>query len=502
MHTIKEPNGRFKEEDYRGMKNHIKDLSNSSIAKKEEMRDLKKKKLEEKGFYNDNRKEQRLKLMTKTAIDKFIKKITRADLDNAEGKEDFRVLEELIDHCNNKKLLPCVVFTFSKKKINALAEKLFYYDLTNRHEKSKIKQMITHALSTLKPEDRELEQFNFLTEICMNGYAIHHGDLLPLAKEIVELLFSEGLIKVLFATETFAMGINMPTKTVIFHTIRKVHGSEGSMRFLNSSEYVQMSGRAGRRGLDEKGNVIIIVKDPANLPDSQEMVKMMDYPGESLKSKFRVTYQIILNLYNNKDINVHEMMRQSFLEDPKFKEYVTNIKKTEELKKQFEDLSIYECPFQKLQTRMLMEEYVELGNDLREANAYNFRQIDFRKVQLPKFALLLGHNNETQLCLLLKMEKNNLDRYLQVMVVNRIYTEMEVNKEEREREEAKLGIKRKIVLQYEKVGNLKDLNGAVEGTNNEYFFNAYWVRPNEILEVYSERLKFKSQLDDSKKLYA
>jgi len=79
---------------------------------------------------------------------------------------------------------------------------------------------------------------------------------------------------------------------------------------------------------------------------------------------------------------------------------------------------------------------------------------------------------------------------------------MEVNKEEREREEAKLGIKRKIVLQYEKVGNLKDLNGAVEGTNNEYFFNAYWVRPNEILEVYSERLKFKSQLDDSKKLYS
>lgn len=189
----------------------------------------------------------------------------------------------------------------------------------------------------------------------MNGYAIHHGDLLPLAKEIVELLFSEGLIKVLFATETFAMGINMPTKTVIFHSIKKVEGSEGAMRFLNSSEYVQMSGRAGRRGLDEKGNVIIVVKDPSNLPNGQEMIKMMDYPGESLKSKFRVTYQIILNLYTNRDINVQEMMRQSFLEDPKFKEYVTNIKKTEELKKQFEDLSIYECPYQKLQTRMLME---------------------------------------------------------------------------------------------------------------------------------------------------
>ena len=103
----------------------------------------------------------------------------------------------------------------------------------------------------------------------MNGYAIHHGDLLPLAKEMVELLFSEGLIKVLFATETFAMGINMPTKTVIFHAIRKVSGANGHLRFLNSSEYVQMSGRAGRRGLDEKGNVIIVVKEPNNLPDSE-----------------------------------------------------------------------------------------------------------------------------------------------------------------------------------------------------------------------------------------
>lgn len=113
----------------------------------------------------------------------------------------------------------------------------------------------------------------------MNGYAVHHGDLLPLAKEIVELLFSEGLIKVLFATETFAMGINMPTKTVIYHTIKKVSGSDGGHRFLNSSEYVQMSGRAGRRGLDEKGNVIIIAKDPSNLPEAEEMIRMMDYPG-------------------------------------------------------------------------------------------------------------------------------------------------------------------------------------------------------------------------------
>lgn len=115
------------------------------------MREDKKKKLDEKGFYNDNRREQRLKLMTKSAVDKFIKKITKADLETSEGKEDFRVLEELIAHCNKNNLLPCVVFTFSKKKINALAEKIYLFDLTNRLEKSKIKRLISHALSTLKP---------------------------------------------------------------------------------------------------------------------------------------------------------------------------------------------------------------------------------------------------------------------------------------------------------------------------------------------------------------
>lgn len=83
---------------------------------------------------------------------------------------------------------------------------------------------------------------------------------------------------------------------------------------------------------------------------------------------------------------------------------------------------------------MLMEEYVEIGNTLRGGNEYRFGKYDFKRNPLPKFALLLGHNNETQLCLLLRMDKTNLTRYLQVMVVNRIYTEMEINKQEREKE--------------------------------------------------------------------
>lgn len=101
---------------------------------------------------------------------------------------------------------------------------------------------------------------------------------------------------------------------------------------------------------------------------------MMDYPGQTLTSKFKVTYQIILNLYNSKDINVQQMMRQSFMEDPKFKEFTTNIKKVKELKQQYEELSEFDCPFNKLGTRLLMEEYVSLSKTLRDGNSQRFWQ--------------------------------------------------------------------------------------------------------------------------------
>ena len=90
------------------------------------------------------------------------------------------------------------------------------YDLCDRNEAGKITVFFNKALKKLKPSDRELPQFQQLKDMLCRGYAMHHGDLLPLSKEIVEILYSEGLVKVLFATETFAMGVNMPSKTVIY----------------------------------------------------------------------------------------------------------------------------------------------------------------------------------------------------------------------------------------------------------------------------------------------
>ena len=85
---------------------------------------------------------------------------------------------------------------------------------------------------------------------------IHHGGLIPIVKEVIELLFQEGLLKVLFTTETFSMGINMPAKTVVFTSMEKFDGD--NFRMVTGGEYIQMSGRAGRRGLDDRGITILM----------------------------------------------------------------------------------------------------------------------------------------------------------------------------------------------------------------------------------------------------
>lgn len=104
-----------------------------------------------------------------------------------------------------------------------------------------------------------------------NGIGIHHSGILPILKEIVEMLFQERCVKVLFATETFAMGVNMPAKTVVFDSIKKFNGTES--RILLPSEYIQMAGRAGRRGLDKTGTVIIICKE--DVPSETDLMVLM-----------------------------------------------------------------------------------------------------------------------------------------------------------------------------------------------------------------------------------
>ena len=136
----------------------------------------------------------------------------------------------------------------------------------------------------LSEEDRKLPQIEHVLPLLRRGIGIHHGGLLPILKEVIEILFSEGLIKVLFATETFAMGLNMPAKTVIFTNVRKFDGKE--RRWLSSGEYIQMSGRAGRRGLDDRGIVILMIDEKMEPAVAKGLLKGS---ADKLNSAFHLT---------------------------------------------------------------------------------------------------------------------------------------------------------------------------------------------------------------------
>ncbi|CAM9401817.1 unnamed protein product, partial [Phaeothamnion confervicola] len=149
---------------------------------------------------------------------------------------------------------PAIVFSFSKRECEAFAMQMSRLDFNDDAEKDLVEQIFHNAMESLAEEDRELPQVKAILPLLKKGVGIHHGGLLPLLKEVIEILFGEGLLKCLFATETFSIGLNMPARTVIFTSTRKYDGTD--FRWITSGEYIQMSGRAGRRGKDDRGIVI------------------------------------------------------------------------------------------------------------------------------------------------------------------------------------------------------------------------------------------------------
>ena len=171
-----------------------------------------------------------------------------------------------------------------------------------RHSAANV-QIFNNAVDTLR-EDKELPAVQNVKRFLMRGIGVHHGGLIPLIKELVEILFQESLVKVLFATETFAMGLNMPARTVLFTAFRKNDGV--SVRPLTSGEYIQMSGRAGRRGKDDRGYAIMLVEDGNDFTPAvaQSLVRGAAKP---LVSRFKLSYYTLLNLSKQTEGGIDRM---------------------------------------------------------------------------------------------------------------------------------------------------------------------------------------------------
>ncbi|CAE7136134.1 unnamed protein product, partial [Rhizoctonia solani] len=206
-----------------------------------------------------------------------------------------------------KNFNPVIVFAFSKRECEALALQMSKLECNSEEEQEMVQNVYTNAIAALSEEDRKLPQIEHLLPLLKRGIGIHHGGLLPILKEVIEILFQEGLIKVLFATETFSIGLNMPAKTVVFTDVEKFDGR--GVRPLSSGEYIQMSGRAGRRGLDDRGVVIMMVNAKLEPATAKGMVKG---DADRLDSAFHLGYNMVLNLMRVEGVSPEYMLERCF----------------------------------------------------------------------------------------------------------------------------------------------------------------------------------------------
>lgn len=226
------------------------------------------------------------------------------------SKQEQYIWTGLIDFLKRNNKMPVVAFTLSRNRCDANVVALKSVDLNTAKEKGAVQKFFLQCLAKLKPPDRTIPQVLALKDALERGIGVHHSGILPILKEIVEMLFQNGLVKLLFATETFAMGVNMPARTVIFDSHKKFDGME--MRNLKPGEYIQMAGRAGRRGHDENGTVILMCKTA--VPPSMELRPMILGLPEKLQSQFILRYAVILTCLRIESIKVEDIMQYSFKE--------------------------------------------------------------------------------------------------------------------------------------------------------------------------------------------
>lgn len=202
---------------------------------------------------------------------------------------------------------PVIVFSFSKRECENLALQMSSMTFNDDSEKAMVSKVFQSAIEMLSEDDKKLPQIEHILPLLRRGIGIHHSGLLPILKEAIEILFQEGLIKVLFATETFSIGLNMPAKTVVFTNVRKFDGV--SQRWLTSSEFIQMSGRAGRRGLDDRGIVIMMINEQMEPGVAKDIVRG---DQDKLNSAFYLGYNMILNLLRVEGISPEFMLERCF----------------------------------------------------------------------------------------------------------------------------------------------------------------------------------------------
>jgi len=226
------------------------------------------------------------------------------------------VLNQVCKYMVEHNMLPCVCFILSRKQIETASQEITVPLLEDDSKvgyivRRECEQILRSKLPNYQ-EYLELPEYLNMVSLLEKGIAIHHSGVMPILREIVEILFEKGYIKFLFATETFSVGLNMPIKTAIFTDVKKFDGS--GMRMLYPHEYNQASGRAGRRGIDTVGHVIHLSNLFRNIELSEYRIMMQGKP-QTLVSKFKISYNLLLNLISIGDHDYLQFCKRSMIQD-------------------------------------------------------------------------------------------------------------------------------------------------------------------------------------------
>ncbi len=264
---------------------------------------------------------------------------------------------ELIPYLNKQNRLPCLYFCFSRKRCEGNAH---YYASSGQHE-----------LLDPKKQEQILEKFDALCiqfdiveekvitdyrQLISCGIAYHHAGMLPTLKEVVERLFTLGLIQLLFTTETFAVGINMPACTVVFDSLEKFDGV--SFRYLKTREYHQMAGRAGRRGIDDVGYVYAQI-DP-EYATHDDVGKTVSNTIEPITSQFNLSYSSILNLYEKFGDEIYDVYTMSLSNHQNYKRMSDLNKQIALLEEKRVSLPLPTCIHDNIEGMKQIESYYQL----------------------------------------------------------------------------------------------------------------------------------------------
>ena len=215
-------------------------------------------------------------------------------------------LDHMLAHLRQQARLPMIYFAFGRRRAESLAFEASDFDFLNAEEKQLIRADFSRLLERYDLQNEPTAEE--LAPLVERGIAFHHAGMLPTLKEVVEQLFTSRLIKAIFTTETFALGINMPARSVVFDELEKFYGS--GFKTLSTRDFYQMAGRAGRRGMDEKGFVYMrIFPNTISIPELERIIYGVP---EKVSSQLNTAYATLLNLYRELGEKLLEIYPRTF----------------------------------------------------------------------------------------------------------------------------------------------------------------------------------------------